>query len=289
MKRIITHVILLIAALLPAIAQQPENKYPGLNIQVENPRHFGNGILLDVILQNTTYSPMTLSFPKRSSQTKERGTAIDGNGNKYYVGWWQLVTKAPLSYNLFPNTAVRGQIIIEDVPSNVGKINLLDIGVGVKNNRTEYLHYCFNDIIVPPLTNTDNANTTCTYPDFYISPLSCTRVNNNIEMTFLVTNKSRMTIDLKDFGYNIFSDHVNAYDLNGREYGGRLHSWSVESPNTYIFPPEVPVKLKLVIKDVPKNVTSFQLIRFKFRKIPVDFSIDFRNMHVGWTKPQESN
>lgn len=283
MKRIISHIILLIATLLPAMAERPETKNPELNIQVENPRHFGNGVLLDVIMQNTSFSTLKIGL-------SSGGTAIDSNGKEYDVEWYRLANKNPNFIDLPRNTTVRGQILIKQASEKLNNIKTLDIPLSDK----EELLYRFKDIIIPSLSNTDNANTVCTHPDLYISPLNCARVDNNIEMTFLVTNKSNMTIDLdKDLKFSRVDCHINAYDEYGNWYGGSLQSPAFDKALTYILPPEVPVKLKIVVNNVPQSVKKFQLIRFKTNPgpytIPVNFLIDFNNMNVGWTKPQESN
>lgn len=292
MKRIISLVTLIIATILPTMAEQPEVKNSGLNIQVVNPRHFGNGILLDVIMQNTSFSNIEIGL--------SRGSAIDGNGIEYYVNWYRLARKKPTFIDLPRNTSVRGQILIEQTSEKLNNIRTLDIPlseakISDRGHRyREELLYRFKDIIIPSLSNTDNANTVCTHPDLYISPLNCARVDNNIEMTFLVTNKSNMTIDLdKDLKFSRVDCHINAYDEYGNWYGGSLQSPAFDKALTYILPPEVPVKLKIVVNNVPQSVKKFQLIRFKTNPgpytIPVNFLIDFNNMNVGWTKPQESN
>ena len=54
-----------------------------------------------------------------------------------------------------------------------------------------------------------------------------------------------------------------AVATDGIKYRARLRYSDDDESIEYDFPKDVPVKMRLVIEDVPRNVTGFQLIRYK--------------------------
>lgn len=54
-----------------------------------------------------------------------------------------------------------------------------------------------------------------------------------------------------------------AVATDGIKYRARLRYSDDDESIKYDFPKDVPVKMRLVIEYVPRNVTGFQLIRYK--------------------------
>ncbi|MEF2643505.1 MAG: hypothetical protein U0M50_05495 [Paramuribaculum sp.] len=283
MKRYIMTAVALIMSMMTVVAQKPEKHLEGVDITLGESVRYCGGVMVDFKFTNSSDKTYYLAFPGD-------GVAIDKSGKKHKTRVMNLVFDYPNHYCLHAGSTVCGSVYIKDVSETTRNIKLLDIAFSCSDLGTVEgkCSYHFSDIAISPRSNTDDDRVTCDLPDLFISPVSCLRAGSNVEMTFILTNKGRLDSNSDAISHNIFDRNGEAVASDGTKYRARLRYAADDESIEYDFPKDVPVKMRLVIEDVPQNVTRFQLIRYKTTPKNLPFRIDFRNMSIGWQRDRQA-
>ncbi len=275
-------------------AQNREQHVPGVDIEIGKCVRFCDGALVEFRFINKSSNNYDFTFPLDTAPKDERGVAIDNAGIRHNTRILNLLYDYPVAFSIPANSEVRGDVFISNVPSSTKSISLLDISfqcpeLGMRDGVSYHdCSYHFKDIAIETPDNTDSEQVVCQLPDFFVSPLSCLRVGNNVEMTFMLTNKGRLDNNSGQMGYNHFDKHFNIV-AGGLNYNAKLRYAGDYDSISFDFPKDVPVKMSIVISDVPQSVSSFRLIRFSSKYMSRPFNIEFRNMPVGWVRAYGTN
>ncbi|MBO4955007.1 MAG: hypothetical protein J6C77_01205 [Muribaculaceae bacterium] len=285
MKRIIYMIAIAVvsAFALEATAQSTQKPISGVDVKVESCQRYSKGVLVNLIITNTTPKNFRLKLPSGTTSGNDKEYALGDNGREYRIKWYELGLNSPGYYGLYRHSAVRAQVYVRDVPQSVKSFRLLDLTLFDKDATTRaesYGHYIFKDLPIEDFANSDDPKASCTYPDLHIKPLSCERVDNKIKLAFLVINKGRIDLNKTKLSWSPYDALV--YADNGSSFKGTLNWADVDDPFNIIFPIGVPVKLSITVDSAPLSVKSLQLVSFPMGGTLTPYEFAFRNIPIGW-------
>lgn len=96
------------------------------------------------------------------------------------------------------------------------------------------------------------------YSEMSIKVKSCTAVGDDVDIVFIVTNNSDNERDVTFQWGNAFDDEGNNYRAINYGPGNEAASRSYYN---IIFPPEVPVKVKIKIKKVAEEASVMKIVK----------------------------
>ena len=241
---------MMLLAIMTANAADENYNLNGLDIKVQICRPYVDGVLVRFNLKNTTSTDLRLNidnlFPERSYLVTEDGdsfrlTVFAVNGNRATDG----------NVNIPAELKMTGLAMFRNVPYAIKPLKrvVLKARVGGGSPRAEERVLTFNDVETTNPGNTNLPNLIMTEYDVTVKGKPLTRSERNVVVPFVMTNTDKSAYRQR------FAKPV-VYDSEGNTYEAYI-----EGGNTFTLEPEIPQTKKLIIKNVPKSVDSFSLIR----------------------------
>jgi len=268
MKKSIVCLMAFVAMLtvLPVQAGQKFN-VNGLQMEFVSCTPYADGIVINFTFLNTTGRDVAF---KVNNYFEDQCFVIDEEGDQHQLTELIIGGQGAAGSDFRPipqDITMKGQIYFRHVSERHSIVKRLKLlcrvtkdGSGEKEENV-----VMTDIPITPLANTNMEGTRFTDPVVTMNTKSLMYYGKYAGLEFTLTNNGKEK-------YNAPVSEITAYDEDGNAYEGvcTIHYMRLES--------DMPQKFFIAIKNVPKNVKRFSLIRAMFDEW--GHKMEWRNMNV---------
>lgn len=255
---------------------------PNVTFKVTECEHWGDGAVLRFVLTNTSSEDIEILI--KDSSDGEQYVAYDENNNKRSyvpVVGGKTLTGLGDGYcaKLPAGIPVKGYFDIANVPTSTTKINKLyfagrvdkDLG---HNTGKEY-SYLIGEQTITYAKNTNRDNIFLSIPIVNYAYTKAYRSGKDIVLEGTLTNKGGSDMNMQalysDDKSSIYDSEGNAYKAYMMVGANELSAFSDTK-----LPADIPVKCKVVVKNVPASIHEFSIVK-KYFEIGESYYLQFRN------------
>lgn len=246
---------------------------PGFDIKVGECKHWGTGAVLNLTVQNTSSGDQSIVFgsPYGIGHKMEAYTT-DGKNHEVAA----VIAADETDWVRVPaGIMVKARFFISNITPDCNLIRTLDVRGSYRNANGERKDFAskLNNIEVTTVNNSNAENVECTWPFFNIGFNSLSRQKDGrVVLDFTLTNVSGRE-------RSATCDNLRVYDSEGNTYTGKAYygGQTVGYMGT-TFPEDIPVRCRVVIKDVPARIGKLTLIQFDLAS--GGYSVKVRNQPI---------
>ena len=254
MKKSIVYMMAIVAMLtvLPAQAGQKFN-VNGLQMEFISCTPYADGIVVNFTFLNTTGRDVAF---KVNNFFEDQCFVIDEEGDQHQLTELIIGGRGAAGSDFRPipqDIMMKGQIYFRHVSERhtIVKRMKLQCRVSKDGSGEKEQNIIMTDIPITPLANTNMKGTVFTDPIITMNTKGMMHYGKNAGLEFTLTNNGKDRYDAP-------VREVKAYDEDGNVYDG------VCSINYMRLETDMPQKFFVTIKNVPKSVKKFKLIRVMF-------------------------
>lgn len=250
---------------------------PGFEVEVGECQHWGTGAALRMTVTNTTNKDRELVF-RNQFDAGNAPVAYLADGSKHDVQ--TIIGNTTNDWAVVPaGVKVKVTFFVYDVDPECSLIKTLDIHGRYKLVGTSYggsnvtgFSGKLSNIPVTKVQNSNADNVECTWPSMQINFKSLTRQGSDVVLDFTLTNVSGKDVDRG-------CDNLRVYDTEGNTYDAEAYygNTNVSGFSKGTFVNEIPLRCRVVVKDVPASVTKLSLIQFDLSQ---GYSVKVRNQAI---------
>ena len=245
-------VLFSMTATLSAQAGQKFN-INGLQMEFVSCTPYADGVVMNFTFTNTAGREMAF---KVSNYFEDQCFVVDEDGDQHQLTELIIGGQGAAGSDFRPipqDITMKGQIYFRHISERHTMIKRMKLlckvakdGAGEKEQNV-----VMADIPITPSNNTNMEGTRFTDPIVTMNTKGATRWGKNVELLFTLTNTGKDRYDAPVREVTAYGEDGNAYDAESSIKYMRLET-------------DMPQKFSIVIKNVPKSVKKFSLIRAMF-------------------------
>lgn len=234
--------------------------------------YWGENVLIRFVVTNTSSENIDFEIGKVE--------AIDDKGRSHEVNievpnpkFCRDCTALP------PGVPVKCYFVIKNVSNTCKSISRVsfsgDVSEGVGPKILPYKDYVISSRDILYAQNTNASNIFCSHPLLQYNLNSVEREGNDVLVNATVKNVCDEVLKISSCHDSsmVFDDEGNSYKMEATLAGNDFY-WGKEVPSN------VPLKLQLVIKNVPARIKNFSLIKYIFSSQSYNYPIEIKNQAI---------
>lgn len=256
---------------------------PNVNFRVTECEYWGDDVLVRFVMTNTSSEDIEILIYESSDGDGHTYVAYDENNNKRSyvpVVGGKVLTGLGDGYSakLPAGIPVKGYFDIRNVPASITKINRISIA-GIVNpgkpNIKEY-SYQIGEQTVTYAKNTNRDNIFLSMPIVNYAYTKAYRSGKDVVLEGTLTNKGASDMNMRS-PYS--DDNSSIYDSEGNAYKAYIMIGANELSafSDTRLPADIPVKCKVVVKNVPASIHEFSIVK-KYFEIGDPYYLQFKNL-----------
>lgn len=258
---------------------------PNVSFKVTECEHWGDGVLVRFILTNTSSEDIEICIKESSDDDGHTYVAYDENDNRLsyvpVVGGKQLTGLGDGYCAKLPaGVPVKGYFDIRNVPASKTKIKRLffagRVGKDLEHNSGKEYSYQTGEQTITYAKNTNRENIFLSVPIVNYAYTKAYRSGNDVVLEGTLTNKGASDMNMRS-PYS--DDNSSIYDSEGNAYKAYIMVGSNELSafSDTKLPADIPVKCKVVVKNVPATIHEFSIVK-KYFEIGDPYYLQFKNL-----------
>lgn len=233
--------------------------------------YWGENVLIRFVVTNTSSENIDFCV--------DEAKAFDDKGKSHDVS-----TEVPNPHvclgartTLPPGVPVKCFFVIKNVSNTCKSISRVSFSgsIGASTGTKYYKDYVISSRDILYAQNTNASNIFCSHPLLQYNLNSVVREGNDVLVNATVKNLCDEVLKISSCHDSsmVFDDEGNSYKMEATLAGNDFY-WGKEVPSN------VPLKLQLVIKNVPARIKNFSLIKYIFSSQSYNYPIEIKNQAI---------